>query len=192
MSKQRRPSQSQSTRESAASSGEGTEVREQHLVGNEQLKEQVTSPPVQFTEHGHSDAELVTQGLAALHLTAPENGERAVELLASSHLPTGQRETLIDKIETTQEAAIAVSTAVETWFGIDGESRRDELIEAFQSIDELLASHLGLEQACQSPGVDLSADAVRGFSSEVFLAVQWDEEEEEFGAVEYGVEEREA
>lgn len=220
MSKQKRPPQrTHAERAKSTESATEAELSEQSVLGNQAVQEQMGDLDV---EGGAVDMEavraealpMVERAMIALYTEprAPERIEKLVQVLEASRLPADRKEVLVEKLVSEQEAAVAVASAAERWFGSADLDARTAALGAMDGLwdalekgtpgegvwstasgDVALSAHTGgvgerAEQlmgdlARASAGAEVG-EAIQGFSREVYLIVAWhqDEEEEEEAA----------
>lgn len=146
--------------------------------------------------------------------------DRFVEILEASHLPDDRKQLLVDKLQTDRAAAHGIEQAVERWFGTDGPDVRASVSGALDAVWAALENGTGAGSEWQvgdravslSEGAvdgsvadraealvsdladgfatQVSGPSVRGFCRDVYLAIVFDEEEEEedYSTWEVGVE----
>lgn len=148
---------------------------------------------------------LVERAILALQVVPrdADRHERLVEILERSHLPEDRRQVLVDKLQTDRAAGLGVLEAVGRWF--PGQPRTEvgrALDEVWRGLQEghpdtgawaigeerIPLSGATLEGTVNDRAESLVGDlagsgsfgvALRGFVRDVYLALAFDEEEEE-------------
>lgn len=190
----------------SADLGLDPELAALELLGNQAFASQMTNEPareaVPYDVIRDMALPLVERAGLALELRPEPKStiERYVEILEASRLPDDQRTVLIDKLQADQVVATGISDLLGRHFGGDEIEVRRVLGTALDAVWDALKDGRGQiaggRTATDQAGVligDLAAqmapelgahsdsvsESVSGFCRALFLAMYWDEEEEE-------------
>jgi hypothetical protein len=141
---------------------------------------------------------IVDRALLALQVVprGPAAIDRFSDIVGGSELPGDRKTALIDRLRTDEAAASVIGDAVQRWFGADNDELRGALTDGLGTIRrglDAVPDEAVVEGTVTQRALALIADiakatiatetaspeAVRGFCSDVLLALLWDEDEEQ-------------
>lgn len=207
MSKQKRPpKRSPADKARVPATGKEATVTEQSSLGNQAMQSKIGSVEVQVPISDWAAVRdealpVVERAMIALYTEprAPDRVAKFISVLESSRLPDARKATLIERLVSDQEAAVAVASAAERWFGEAGLEARTGALAAMDGLWAALeqgaseaqhpltestgslgerADQLLSDLARASAGEEMG-EAIAGFCREVYLIVAWHHEEEE-------------